>query len=395
MRNSTKLLIAENALVAGLTYQLFRKRLVPSIRIADACKARHPDDLNLGIPPIADATHFYSNKNYFEWWYFDAHFDDGHSFVGGLMDPAIYRMGRKDSHMYLHIYTPEGEKLHNFVFIPRNRFSASNKTCDVELGANRIRGAYPVWTIHLMHEDFEVQLEFKNKLPGWCRGNGELLFGNLSHPKVFGWLIAQPRADVSGIIKYRGETHNVTGEGYHDHNWGNMLFPLYIKRWHWGRIVTPEITFIFADVITGRKSDNVHIPMILIGKENRLELETYEMEWNYYDYKWDSRKIQKYPSRVVIRFEERGIKGEVVLRVREEIEINDLLEHLGIPAQARRLLRILNQPCYYRFVSEYEIDIDFKGDRVSTKGSTIQEYIINTMRRGRVPDDKPFRHFLP
>ena len=86
---------------------------------------------------------------------------------------------------------------------------------------------------------------------------------------------------VTGTLTYGGVEHEVEGEGYHDHNWGDFSYPKYLSRWHWGRIITdPASTLVFADIVTTCTSAATRAcPYMLIARGDRLAFETYEMEW--------------------------------------------------------------------------------------------------------------------
>ena len=359
--------------------------------------ARHPEDLNRGIPEHHDGAHRPGGRFGFEWWYFDARFEDGHAVVCGLMDPDTWKFSRTKSLMWLHVYLPDGTFFNNHVNIPRSRFRASTRECDVELAGNRIRGRYPEYRVDLEHGEFAAHLTFKNLLPGWSAGNGQMMFGYPSYPLAFGWLVPQPRAAVEGTLRYPGGSAEVKGEGYHDHNWGNFPTSVMIERWHWGRLMNPEtgITMLFADVICGKSCGGAHIPMLLLARGDRAVLETFRMEWRFEDYGMDESGIQVFPRRYGFRFAERGITGEVGFDVAAVTEQIDLLENMGVPARLRKALSRLTQPCYYRFDAGYSGYVDFEGERVDISGSTITEHIVLTLRRGKVPVDVPFRSFIP
>ena len=51
----------------------------------------------------------------------------------------------------------------------------------------------------------------------------------------FRWVCAVPNGSLSGTVTLDSVTHEVTGSGYHDHNWGNVPMSVLVKDWHWAR----------------------------------------------------------------------------------------------------------------------------------------------------------------
>ena len=147
-----------------------------------AIRGRHPDDLNEGIARRDDAAHPSRGKHAFEWWYFDAKFDDGHTFAGTIQpgEPQVY----------MHINTPSGEEMDIRVNHPRDQYSASQETCDVSCAGSFVRGAAPSYEVHMEGDGVEVTLRFESLLPGWVRGNGEIVIGSYGDPESFGWCVA-------------------------------------------------------------------------------------------------------------------------------------------------------------------------------------------------------------
>jgi hypothetical protein len=57
-----------------------------------------------------------------------------------------------------------------------------------------------------------------------------------------------PNGTVTGTITYDGQTVNVTGSGYHDHNWGNIDLTAIFKYWWWSRLKVDDYTIIASSV---------------------------------------------------------------------------------------------------------------------------------------------------
>jgi predicted secreted hydrolase len=67
---------------------------------------------------------------------------------------------------------------------------------------------------------------------GGGEGTGKFYF-DPSLTQYVGWFEAQPSAKVQGNLTYNGQTYQVQGSGYHDHNWGTADFNKMLDHWHW------------------------------------------------------------------------------------------------------------------------------------------------------------------
>jgi hypothetical protein len=66
-----------------------------------------------------------------------------------------------------------------------------------------------------------------------------------------------------------------------------------------------------------------------------------------------------------------------------------------VPSWAERIIgEVAAQPIYFRLESDYEGEIDFGSDVMKVSGDTIIEYMIFNLRRGQVPEEVEYRHFL-
>lgn len=385
-----KWLALENALVAAAVGKWYGRRRTVQIVPVGMFESRCVEDLNRGLQPSDDALHPYDNRFYWEWWYFDAQFDDGHRCVLELQTPNIVNMFAPDEvAMLFNVYTPDGKEHNNIVGFPRSLWSASTETCDVAIGDNTIKGYFPEYRVKFEHENLACDLLFENLLPGWTRGTGEIMFGSPERHQLFGWVVAQPRSRVSGTISVDGVEHEVTGLGYHDHNWGSGFLPLYVSHWIWGRLTNERFTMIFADITTTKRCGGIRVPLVFLAKDDRIVLESARADCRAYEYVPDSKGFQIYPSKVDFEFAERDVAGKLSFEVTKELEmVNTLAEKL--PAGIVGLLgKTVAGPAYYRFLSDYEGWITVGDERLEIEGETHWEYMVMNLRCGQVPRPAP------
>ncbi|MDD3719665.1 MAG: lipocalin-like domain-containing protein [Actinomycetota bacterium] len=380
-----KWLVLENLAVAAAARALSKRDLTYQIIPVGMYNSRPVEELNRGLEPADDAQHPYDGRFYWEWWYFDAQFDDGHRCVLELQYPNLTNILAKECTMLFNVYTPDGRACNNIVPFPLSMWRASRETCDVAIGDNTIQGYYPEYHVRLAHDNLACDLTFENLLPGWTRGTGEVMFGMPEKQQVFGWVVAQPRARVSGTLSVDGVEHEVNGLGYHDHNWGNGIIPRYLSHWVWGRLSTDRLTMIFADVVTSRRCGDIHIPIVFLALDDRIVLECSRAEFKVGEYVPDSVGFQVYPSCVGLEFCERDVAGEFHFKISKELEmVNTLAEKLP-PGAVKLVGKTFAGPAYYRFLSDYRGWVQVGDERLDLEGETHWEYMIIGLRCGQIP----------
>jgi hypothetical protein len=387
MKTRTKILL-ENLGLLGAAVLLLRRKLTGSVFPLTSVVGREEDELNQALAAGLDAAHPMKGMSAFEWWYFDAKFTDGHTFACAL--------GNAKPQVYMHINCPDGKAITVIDKYHKSSYTASPDECDARCEKSRVHGSYPVYEVEMFSRDgAEVSLKFENMIPGWAHGDGQYMFGNYARPHYFGWAVAQPRAKVTGTLKYNGEVHTVEGEGYHDHNWGDFNFYSYLSRWVWGRITTDDLTVDFADVVFNGTCSGVHLPLIVLGRGDRLVFETFNMEFKYDDYRMDDAGKQSYPHKVICTFAERDVNGSIEFATKGVLETDDMMKDMQIPDWAIGPIgKFIARPIYFRLNSEYKASIDFGDEHTDVSGETIIEYMVFNLRKGQVPGDKTYKHFL-
>jgi predicted secreted hydrolase len=291
--------------------------------------------------------------------------------------------------MLFNVYTPDGVEHNNIVPFPASMWSSSTETCDVSIGENYIRGYYPEYRVKMAHDNLACDLTFTNLIPGWTRGTGEIMFGTPSKNNLFGWVVAQPRARVVGTISVDGIEKQVTGIGYHDHNWGSGFLPMYVSHWIWGRLSTERFTMIFADISTTRKCGGYEVPLVFLALDDKIVLESASAECQAYDYVSDSKGFQVYPSKVDFKFAERDVSGELHFEVSKELEMVNTLGEKLPQGVVDFLGKTVAGPAYYRFLSDYKGWIQVGDERLELDGETHWEYMVMNLRRGQIPRPAP------
>lgn len=231
------------------------------------------DGLTETVRPWEDGLRAEPVRGTFEWWYFDAHFDDGMTAVIVFATKPIIHPGAPlTPNLSLTITRPDGRKTAEFDLPPAAEFSASKEACDVRLGASWVRWSEEDsrWTyrLHAETRTMAADLTFRGLVPPWRPGAGKSYFGDLK--RYFAWLPAIPYGLVEGTLTYDGQPRAVRGSGYHDHNWGNVALPSVMDHWTWGRAHIGEYTLIFVEQVALKRYGSARIPVFLLAKGSHI-----------------------------------------------------------------------------------------------------------------------------
>ena len=348
---------------------LFNKKTIKPIYITDTNEL-----INLGITDevklFEDGFRTNKGRGFFEWWYFDAHLDDGTTVVIVYMTKSIteYKGPLKPSVM-ITITRPDGAKLFETQKYSPKTFSASKHNCDVKIGPNWVKGDLKKYELHATIEEIEVNLTFTGIVPPWRPRDGKIFFGNRQHH--FGWVAPIPHGSVEGTLAYDNKTHEVTGSGYHDHNWGNLSLPTVQDHWYWGRTTLDEYTVLFVEQTTSKTYGSIKLPVFLLAKGNKvltgdgkpLTLETSDFI--------DHSSGHKYPNKLVFSWISGDDEIIITLKNPQIIEAASLLG--SFPKWKQKIAGIFVNPYYFRFNAQINLEINFGGIKILKTGSILYE----------------------
>ncbi|MFX1561136.1 MAG: lipocalin-like domain-containing protein [Promethearchaeota archaeon] len=329
------------------------------------------------MDPEDDALHIeVGKKNQYEWWYFDAHLDGGYTLVAFFYaaypnpGPTSGKIG-----VELVLLRPDGRKTQKFVKYDKSEFFASREKADVKIGNNYMRvdynkGDLPVYELHLDEGELAFDLTYTCEVKGWKPGNGFIHF----HEKDYlTWIVPFARASVKGTIRDGEQTMSVNGVGYHDHNWLNFSFQRIIEYWMWGRLYTDNFTVSFAFIQCNEKVDNHQIKVLLLAKGQEPILSTGDFEFSIDDFEYNSSAKHSYPHNLRIRVPD---EMEANLRVSKVLEAVDMLDNFNpvLRFLAKNVLRL--KPGYFRLLSNFELEVNLKGQTHKETGSTLHEVVL-------------------
>lgn len=329
---------------------------------ADFCPDKVDDAVHDSLAPI----------NY-EWWYFDAAFDNGYS-MASLWQMSSEETGGgivKKRWIDYSIYDPNGKKVMVKKPFDISDVFISSETCDVKMGDNRIYGYPPRYKMHFLADGLGGELEFENLVQGYRSPPDGTAYFSMNPLVYMGWTIAQPRATVKGKITVNGKEMNVKGTGYHDHNWGNTAFNDLYDYWYWGRIFLPGHTIIYSLSQLGEYMEHVVLNLVIAFEGDKLVDMSQELVGEPSDFIKDKETGIDYPRKLVIKINSDVIKGEVACSLKNVIE--------SYPLSVGHPLKNIEQTAYghgaVRYLSDCDVNLLIKGKKVRHRTELIHEFV--------------------
>lgn len=360
-----------------------RSRKIKKVVKSGLPQGRTGDELNCGIMPQEDARHHMKGPFKYEWWYFDAWFENGYGAAVTFCSNNYAKLWKDECWLQLHIYLPDGRTIKHYQYPPKNMFEASCYSSDLRVLDNYIRGGLERKEVHLEIEGDSVDLVFESAVSSWKPGIG-VSYVPWKRYNSFGWFLPQPFSKVSGSITVNGESISVKGHGYHDRQWGDTPLFFFIDNWHWAHFILSDIGLIWWDMIMKKSLGYDHLGCLLISRGDRLIYESSDFSVTYED--WRKEGSLLHPERINVAFEGDGgkIKGEFMLRSESPVETMDLLELAGLPRFLRKavLLSGLAKVFYARFFPDIEGFVEVEGERTPLAGRVTSEQML---MRGKYP----------
>lgn len=326
------------------------------------------------VEPWEDGLRTNPEGDSFEWWYFDISFTDGSTAVIVFSTKSILNpSGKPDPQVSIVVTTKNGKKISDSDNPGFANFYSSKTKCDVRIGQSSVEGDLSAYVLHYNHNKIKADLKFISKAPAWRPGDGKMYFDS-EHKKYFAWLPALPYGRITGSLTYNGITKNVTGSGYHDHNWGNVRLDNVITQWYWGRAHIGEYTTIFSEMLTSSKYGNIKVPVFYLAKGDKvLSGDSFKMEIT--NSQWVRHPGRReYPEKIKIETSQGN--GKIVLKLSkpEIIEARSLIDNF--PPIVQFFIRLFSNPYYFRFNTDMSISGSINGQNISEKGSAIFEMML-------------------
>lgn len=224
----------------------------------------------LRIEPWEDGARTTGAKGTYEWWYFDFNLDDGSTLViTYLTKDFTHPETSLAPFVTFTLDRADGTTISRVVTAPPKEFHASQDRCDVRIGANSVSGDLHDYVIHFADAVVQADLTLHGTVPPWRPGTGISFFGK-GQDRYFAWLPAVPQGSIEGNVTIAGESREVTGVGYHDHNWGNASMLALIHDWYWGRAQIGGYTVIASFITASDAYGSTPLPLFMLASEGAI-----------------------------------------------------------------------------------------------------------------------------
>jgi predicted secreted hydrolase len=222
------------------------------------------------VAPWEDGARTDNRRGTYEWWYFDAHLDDGSSLVVVFMNkdlaapndpltPTIridLDLADGRSYQKLQTYAPES-------------WQASTGAADVRIGENRFSGDLHTYRIQATVDEVTVDVTLVGQVRAWRPETGYLLYG-AAREKEFAWLPSVPQGAVTATYRIGDEVHETTGVGYHDHNWANVSLAEIVHDWYWARGQAGPYSVIASLVTAHERYGYAELPIFMLARDGEV-----------------------------------------------------------------------------------------------------------------------------
>ncbi|OJX67964.1 MAG: hypothetical protein BGO95_06320 [Micrococcales bacterium 73-13] len=312
----------------------------------------------------------------FEWWYFDLNFDDGSTLVLTFANKSPQAPGGPIAPTLL-VIRQEADGTHRKLTPTYSvaEYSAAAEGCDVRVGPNTAKGELAQYALHVEVEDLVADVVLTRAAPSWRPGSG-VNYLDAAKTEYFGWVVPVPYGTATATITEGGVTKELSGTGYHDHNWGTKPLSAQTNHWFWGRAHVGDYTLIYTMVFTqgfmglGR----IQVPTFLLAKGD--EILTDEQLPLRLTLVGETRGPlgHSYPERLDWVWQREG-RGRIAFSSTNPKLIESL--DMSVPRHGvSKLLHALEKPVYYDFNADFELTIDLDGLRDHVTGTTLYENMI-------------------
>ena len=223
------------------------------------------------VLPYEDGLRTNNQNKEYEWWYFDAKLDDG-----SIVVVYFWKIKAIKDFYYIGVNynRNDGYEYKKIKFFKQKDTFFEKDSCNIQYQNNHFIGNLENYKIKIDPNDFDgfgLDINLKSSVKPYRPQDGIINAGQ----DYFAWLAAVPNGKINGQLTLNGETIDISGSGYHDHNWGNIELQKLFDNWLWFRGTVGQYTIIGYELNTTNARGGYSIPGIFIADSSGIVYENY------------------------------------------------------------------------------------------------------------------------
>ncbi|WEV57441.1 hypothetical protein [Ligilactobacillus acidipiscis] len=321
----------------------------------------------------------------FENIYFDSIMDDGTKAVVNFLphNPRLQTQDDEDHpNLNIHITTPDGKTYTDVLSYTAEESSMSTEKCDFQFGPNSFVGDLKEYDIHVEPVNgVGADLHFSVGVKPFRPGTGYVEFDE--DPDLFYTWLVFPSGKVTGTVTAGGKTWEVSGTGYHDHQWPSTNVMNIWHHWLWGRQTLDNYIVLIFDLVANAKYDFERAPIFaVLDKKGNVVFENLNVEDHEHKFEIIERHVQEqtgktYPKDSRYTFKDHGKTIVFDAKWTQELEVRDAgsIFAKNDPKMKEKLHKMGLDPTYTRYQAEGTLSItDENGHNETDSGDMIYEF---------------------
>ena len=357
-----------------------------------------PEDFTkLGVNPgrieaWEDGRRDTSAPGHAEIWYLDCHFDDGSTVVLGFRPKSVDQVDKDgdNPNVAINYNHPDGTLFWDYRLYDTSQVKIDTKRCDLKFGPSTLRGDWKTYDIHIEPEpdkkvvmegkpstkhESSIDLHFEAQVEPFRPGTGYISFG--ADDTYYYNFICITKLTVTGRIAIDGESKQVMGSAYYNHQWFNISPINGFHHWLWGRQNVGNYNVMIYDMVAAERLGLDQVPLLTIDdqKGNRVFESTSAegMDIKVFDSYVQEQTGKRYPKTVRYTFDQDDTHIEYTISEPKEINIINIYGDAPEPARSK-FDQMRMRPTYTRYLGQAELAITRKGKSETITGPILYEF---------------------